>query len=453
MARALLVPLGGLILVLWAFWGWEANHHLGGLLLREAGALLEAAARLEEPRALEGLEVRWTARPKDPVPLLGEVGAQAVLSPKGLEIWAARPMPPGALELERTYPLYRPSLLFPLLLALGAGLWARARVSGEIRRRLGLSPLEAASRLGALEAALQALEEGVAVVEEGAVVLLNPKGLALLGLPQGALTPLSLGRVWPELERALRAKGAWGVEEVLPLPTGRPAWVRVVPLGARRVVVFQEQAELFRLAESLTQSRRHLELLRAQAHEFQNLLHAVGGLLELGRTEEALRLVQGELAAEAELAALLGRVELPIVAALLLGKVRRARERGVLLRLEGELPARYAPLGEVLAFVVGNLLENALEAVPKPGGEVRLLFRPQEGGIAVEVWDNGPGVPPGEEAVFLPGISSRGVGRGYGLALARAQVRSLGGDLGYHREEGWTVFRALFPEPRSGPSL
>ncbi|WP_337845793.1 ATP-binding protein [Thermus sp.] len=448
MARALLLPLFLLLLVLWAFWGWEANRHLAGLLLGEARALLEAAARVEDPRALEGLGVHLTPRPREPAPLLGEVGERVALGLGGLEVWAARPGPRGAWELEGTYPLYRPSLLLPLLAGMGTLLWARARVLGWVRRRLGLPLAEAVQRLGALEAAFQVLEEGVAVLAEGEVVFLNPRALSLLGLPPGALTPLPLHRVWPALE----AKGAWRMgEDLLPLPTGRPARVRLGAVGRYRVVVFQEQAEIIRLAEGFTQSRRHLELLRAQAHEFQNLLHAVGGLLELGRTEEALRLVQGELAAEAELSSLLGQVELPILAALLLGKVRRARERGVALRLEGVLPARYAPMGEVLASVVGNLLENALEAAPKPGGEVRLIFRLEEG-LVVEVWDNGPGLPPGEEALFLPGVSGRGAGRGYGLALARAQARSLGGELGYHREEGWTVFRAFFPEPLSGRS-
>ncbi|PZA08076.1 sensor histidine kinase-like protein [Meiothermus sp. Pnk-1] len=252
-----------------------------------------------------------------------------------------------------------------------------------------------------------------------------------------------MGRLWPAL-RGFREE-----EALLPLPTGRPARVRLLAVGGYRVAVFQEQAELLRLAEDLTQSRRHLELLRAQAHEFQNLLHAVGGLLELGHLEEALRLVQGEFAAEAEMDSLLRGVEVPLVAALILGKLRRARERGVVLRLEGRLPARYTPWGATLASAVGHLLENALEAAcTTPLGEVRLRFAEEEG-LRVEVWDNGLGLPEGQKSLFLPGASGRGAGRGYGLALAQAQVRVLGGELGYHRREGWTVFWIQFP----GPSL
>lgn len=232
---------------------------------------------------------------------------------------------------------------------------------------------------------------------------MNPKGLSLLGLPPEAMTPLPLQRIWPDLVGLEDTKEAY-----LPLPTGRPARVRLLALGGYRVVLFQDQAELMRLAQSLTQSRRHLELLRAQAHEFQNFLHVVGGLIELGRPEEAMRLVQSELAAEAELESFLDRVEIPIVAALVLGKLRRAKELGVTLRLEGRLPARYTPLSEALAALLGHLLENALEAVAnrKIQGEVVLVFREEP--LEVEVRDNGPGLPEEAETLFLPGTSSRG---------------------------------------------
>ena len=78
-----------------------------------------------------------------------------------------------------------------------------------------------------------------------------------------------------------------------------------------------------------------------------------GGIpLELGQVEEALRLVQGEPAAEKALESLLCGVEVPLVAALLLGK----------------LPARYAPIGEGLTSILGHLLENALEAAQSAVG-------------------------------------------------------------------------------------
>lgn len=419
--------------------GLEANRHLTALAIQEVEALAEAAAELSDLEALSRLGVRLTAHPREAAPLWGEGASGAEVTPRGILVWAARPRAGGSLEVARVYPFFLPSLL-PLGLALLAWLWAWRRSEAAVLRTLGTPLNEAREGLADLTAAFASLEEGVAVLKEQEVVLLNPKGLALLGLPPGALPPLPLRRVWPALADHLEEGEAY-----LPLPTGRPGRVRLQGLGNRWIAVFQEQAELLRLAEELTQSRRHLELLRAQTHEFQNLLHVIGGLLELGRAEEALHLVQGELHAERELENLLRGVEVPLVAALLLGKLRRARERGLGFRLEGRLPARYAPIGDSLASILGHLLENALEAARS---EVGLRFLEGEG-LRVEVLDDGPGLPEGKEAPFLPGASGRGTGRGYGLALARAQARALGGEVGYHRKEGWTVFWLSLPEPSS----
>ena len=49
-------------------------------------------------------------------------------------------------------------------------------------------------------------------------------------------------------------------------------------------------------------------------------------------------------------------------------QARRARERGLGFRLEGRLPARYAPIGEGLTSILGHLLENALEAAQSAVG-------------------------------------------------------------------------------------
>ncbi len=441
MLRALLPPFLSLALVLLGLAAFEANRDLGLFLLEEARLLAGFAAQ-ELP--LEALGVRRTPYPQNPLPLLGEGVEDLRVEGLRLEALAAQPAPGGAVEARRTRTLFLPSPL-PLLLALPFALWGILRAQGAVRRALGLPLGEAREQLAALSAALEALEEGVLVLKGETVVLLNAKARRLLGLPEGALPPFALRRAFPALE------GFGEGEGFLPLPTSRPARVRVRE-GAYRVAVFQDQAELLRLAESLTQSRRHLELLRAQAHEFQNLLHLLGGLLELGRTEEALRLLHAELEAEGGLEALLAQVELPLVAALLLGKARRARELGVGLEVKGRLPAYYAPLEGALVAVLGHLLENALEAAGA-GGEVAVAFQ-EEGGLWLEVRDNGPGVPEAAQAqLFRPGASARGPGRGYGLALARAQAEAHGGEMGYRREGGWTVFYAFFRrEGWTGPS-
>ena len=100
---------------------------------------------------------------------------------------------------------------------------------------------------------------------------------------------------------------------------------------------------------------------------------------------------------------------------------------------------------EQLYRVFLNLARNAVEA-----GAHRLCFSAaREGGaIAIEVADNGPGLPPkARENLFRPFFgSARPGGSGLGLAIARELVRAHGGELILASSTGaGTVFRLTLP--------
>lgn len=70
-----------------------------------------------------------------------------------------------------------------------------------------------------------------------------------------------------------------------------------------------------------------------------------------------------------------------------------------------------------------NLLLNAVQAVD-PGGQVEVRWRPAEAGeAAIEVRDNGPGVPEADRAeIFKPYVTKRPQGVGLGLAIVKQIV-------------------------------
>jgi signal transduction histidine kinase len=91
--------------------------------------------------------------------------------------------------------------------------------------------------------------------------------------------------------------------------------------------------------------------------------------------------------------------------------------------------------------VVANLLENAVRHSPA-GGRVRVTARPDRGRVAIEVTDEGPGIPEEEASrVFErfyradPARASSDGGAGLGLAIARWIVDLHGGDIRAERRE------------------
>jgi signal transduction histidine kinase len=86
-----------------------------------------------------------------------------------------------------------------------------------------------------------------------------------------------------------------------------------------------------------------------------------------------------------------------------------------------------------LEQVLVNLLDNADKYSPE-GGPIELAVRPEDGGVLIQVRDEGIGLPPGaEEAIFEPfgrADNTSGIpGMGLGLFICRNIVERHGGQI------------------------
>jgi signal transduction histidine kinase len=115
-------------------------------------------------------------------------------------------------------------------------------------------------------------------------------------------------------------------------------------------------------------------------------------------------------------------------------------------RYAADLPPIAAYASE-LNQVWMSLLENALDAIDDHG-KITLSVQLSGDLMLIEVWDNGPGIPPElQDRVFEPFFTTKAPGRGLGLGLDTVQriVRKHRGYVRVQSEPGATCFQVRLP--------
>jgi two-component system CitB family sensor kinase len=360
------------------------------------------------------------------------------------------------------------ALVFPLIASTVVGIFGAAWVTAVIRRRIyRLEPQEIASLVGSRETMLHGMSEGmISVDEEGVIVLVNDAALELLGLDEDSLTGRVAAEVLdPSLVGVLQ-RGEPGGQLVLAgerILVARSTGTELEGKTVGATLLVRDHTELHQLLREMDGAQSLTNGLRAQAHEFANKLHVISGLLELGLVDDARAFVErtgtgGALSVPGEEVLR----EFPELAALLLVKASHARELGMSVSITPSAPlpawlrsdAALTLRGD-LVTVVGNLLDNALEAC-SAGSRIQLGFAVEPSFIRVTVEDDGNGIPPDQyERVFEEGVSSKAVTdadnptlrrRGIGLALVRRTVLRAGGTVTVGRSAlGGAVFNVSLP--------
>ena len=352
-----------------------------------------------------------------------------------------------------------------VLIGFGAGILGAMYVAARIKRiLLGMEPAEIATLLQQRSALLQSVREGIIAVDRDlTITLVNEEAARLFAL--GGIRGELVGRRHDEVipligMRAVVETGEPQYDQEgdvngLKILTSRvPVMVDGRIAGA--VATFRDKTEVSRLAEQLTGVRHFADALRAQTHEFMNKLHVILGLVKLGeheRLKDYVAAIAGRL--DDELGFVMQRVKDPVLAGFLLARFSEAREQAIVLTLDEDTAVPRCP-GEAEAHdivtVVGNLLENAVEALQASPTREILLGLWQEGEwLHLSVEDSGPGLPEGDFArLFERGFSTKGENRGFGLWRAARTVEARGGRLrAWNKEGGGAVFDAslrLFPE-------
>jgi signal transduction histidine kinase len=198
---------------------------------------------------------------------------------------------------------------------------------------------------------------------------------------------------------------------------------------------------------------RVVSTLREQTHEYANRIHAVHGLLAIGEYDAASKFVDELTSAHHRaFSSTVDHLGDPVIAALVLAEMNVAAQRGITLRLHSnssmdDLPGRLSAADAVT--IVGNLLDNALDAVermPADRRRVDLLFEEREDRLVIGVRDYGAGLPvTAMDRLFARGFSSKSAHAGVGLTLAAAAVTEARGTITVERHTQGTTFEVTIP--------
>ena len=334
----------------------------------------------------------------------------------------------------------------PTIVAVSLGALAIALVGvWAIRRRLlrqthGLRPDELRVMYEHHDAILHSVSEGLIVLDRNGVALANDEARRLLALPPGPVDRSDL----PEFLRTYNP----GARDEVHVTQDRVLVVNRSPVTDKRtrdtrpseVVTIRDRTELQGALGELSSLKVLTDTLRSQAHEAANKLHTIVTMVEMGRADEAVTFATNELELSQQLVdRLSSAVGEPALVALLLGKTAQADERGIELTVteETHMPSNADDLalsGQEMVTVLGNLIDNAMDACDREDPWVEVTVSQDDGTLIIRVADSGPGMDARTfEKAMQRGYSTKSgtdtEAHGLGLALVAQVVKRHNGTL------------------------
>ncbi|MDO5473583.1 MAG: ATP-binding protein [Phascolarctobacterium sp.] len=364
------------------------------------------------------------------------------------------------------------SIIFLLIMTafgLSVGILGAIYLARHVKKILfGLEPEAIAAMLQERNIILDSVREGVITIDDkGMITLVNIEAENLLKDASIVDTDVLVGKHIKDVlkniqfdsilnEGRIITNAGVKLGDTLFIITSVPLMLNDKIIGA--VFTFRKKSVVEELANQLTGFKNYSTALRAQTHEFMNKMHVIMGLIEMKAYDE-LKTFTKEVAynRQSEVSYIVTRMKDITLAGFILGKISRSRELDIDFSLSDESELRNeleVPSVHDLVLIVGNIVENAFDALANFDGEriVSLSILDFDKEIVITVEDSGPGMD--EEAlknIFTRGYSSKGKGHGYGLYLVKQSIDNLEGSIDVESAEGeGTTFTVRLPIKRDG---
>ncbi len=337
------------------------------------------------------------------------------------------------------------------LIALLFAVFGSTLLARDIRKdTMGLEPFEIAALYKEKRAILHAVKEGIIAIDpDGFITTMNQPAKKLLHI-HGSVRHTKVDE-WipasifydvlhskrPKMDQEIVWKKQNLIVNSTPILNDRGEVAGVV-------ASFRDRSEIERMINTLSEVRKYSEDLRAQSHEYTNKLHVISGLLQLGAYDEVVMFIQEETKnLQSQQKRVFENIKDAKVQAILLGKLGKASEKKIVFDIDPNSSLQPLPnqisLSQLI-IIIGNLLDNAFEAVSQSEAPAVLFFATDIGeDIIFEITDIGIGMD--EKMInqlFKRGFTTKnGEGqRGFGLANVSQAVHELGGFIEVHSKVG-----------------
>lgn len=208
--------------------------------------------------------------------------------------------------------------------------------------------------------------------------------------------------------------------------------------------IIQKQHHYLQCIDSLIKSAR------SQRHDFINHLQAVYGLIQTSHFSEAREYIQKLWKETRDVSGII-QLKWPEVSALLHRKIAQSAAQQTVMDLDLQTSLAMINMKPYhINVILGNLIDNALEAVIHLSPEERMValsITEENEAFRMDISNTGP--PPGEEVIerfFEPGYSTKGKGRGHGLSSVNETLSKYGGSVSFMSNP--VTFRVSIPKSR-----
>ncbi len=168
-----------------------------------------------------------------------------------------------------------------------------------------------------------------------------------------------------------------------------------------------------------------------------NKMQSLSGLIPLGRYEKTLVLLHETTELHQGIISQLSKAfPNSVVSGILLGKFNGAKELDIEFTIDSSslIPATIQLPDNELVCIIGNLIENAFEALQQSDQPEKAVLVTVNQSGAIAVTDNGPGIATKiKKKIYQRGFTTKnGPNKGIGLILVKQCVENLRGTIRFH---------------------